>query len=104
MKWVDLVQFDAATESGKALVRATFDGTAVRLEGDAAMTARLEKDGVFSVAEQRTVRPADGEVFLTALGEEYRNAYLFATDVREGDTPVPYEAPGMTDAPPEDRP
>ncbi len=94
MKWVDLVEFDAAARKGKVLVRATLEGGTVRLEGDPDLVARLEK-GVNSWSEKKRMKPEDGEGFLKALGEEYRNPYLFATDVQEGDKPEPYEAPPM---------
>jgi hypothetical protein len=106
MKWVDLVSMDVATQNSETVARVILDGGVVRIEGDPIMKARLEKDGVFFAAEKRTVTPADGEAFLTALGQEYKNLHLFATDVQEGDEPVPYEAPEMTDIPPSksDRP
>jgi hypothetical protein len=94
MKWVDIVEFDAVSKKGNALVRATLEGGQVRLEGDDKLTSRLE-NGVFSPELGKMVKPADGEPFLKALGTEFRSAYLFATDVKEGDSPEPYEAPSM---------
>ena len=99
MKWVDLISFDAAARKGSMVVRAILENGIVHLEGNAAMTETLRKDGVFSSSARRTVTPEDGEAFLKALGEEYRNAHFFATDVREGEKPVAYEAPPMKDVP-----
>ncbi len=103
MKWVDLVEFDAAARKGKVLVRATLEGGTVRLEGDPDLVARLEK-GVNSWSEKKRMKPEDGEGFLKALGEEYRNAYLFATDVQEGEKPEPYETPAAKPVPPAEKP
>ncbi len=92
VKWVDLVEFDGAKGRGKVLVRAILDGGRVRFEGDAKLAAQLEK-GVSSYTEQKRFMPEDGEQFLKAMGEEYRNGYLYATGVKSGDKAEPFEQP-----------
>ncbi len=96
MKWVDLVEFDAIARKGKVLVRVMLEGGRARFEGDARLVGQLEKNGVFSSSAKKNVMADEGELFLKALGEKYRNAYLFATDVKEGEKPEPYEPPPVT--------
>lgn len=102
MKWVDLVEFDAAARKGEVLVRVLLEGGHVRFEGNADLVGELEKNGVFSTSAMKMVMPNDGEDFLRALGEQYNNAYLFATGVKEGEKPTPYEPPPVTKLPAND--
>lgn len=88
MQWIDISKFNPETKKAIALVRFVLDDGVVRWEGDASLGARVAHDGVFSSSLGRQVFPADGEAFLFGLGEEYRSAYFFASEVQEG-TPSP---------------
>lgn len=84
-KWVDIMRVDAAKRESKVVARCILEGGKVRCEGNESFIKNLENEGVFSLNEKKMVKPADGETFLRALGQEFKSAYLFATDVQEGE-------------------
>lgn len=89
MQWVDIGKFDPEKKGTTALVRFVLDAGQFRREGDAVLGEKISSEGVFSSSLGRQVFPADGEAFLYGLGEEYRSAYFFASDVQEGAAPPP---------------
>ncbi len=94
MKWVHLVEFDAKERTGKAVATCILENDQVHCEGNTEIVAQL-KDGVFSPFKNKKLTPEDGEAFLKALSVEFRSVYLFATDVQEGVTVLPYKTPPM---------
>lgn len=87
MQWVDIRQFDGHTRQAKVRVRFILEDGKIRWEGDKNIAETIVGTGVFSVSAGRTVTPSDGEAFLTGLGEEYRSAYISASDINEGSSP-----------------
>lgn len=87
MQWVDISQFDGQTRESKVRVRFILENGKIRWEGDKSVAESIANTGVYSVVAGRTVTPEDGEAFLAGLGDEYRSAYLTASDVNEGSAP-----------------
>ena len=94
MKWVHLVEFDAQNREGKVVATFVLEDGKIRGVGNEALLSNMHR-GIFSPFENKRVTGDDGEIFLNALPVEFRNAYLFATDVQEGDKILPYQTPPM---------
>lgn len=94
LQWVDLVSFDAVKQEGDLKVRCILEDGRVRFEGDEQIISDIQK-GIPEYPSGTVITPADGLRFLNALGREFRSAYFFATDVRQGDVLTPYETPPL---------
>lgn len=91
-KWVDIVEFDAMKKATSLVIRCILENGAIRFEGNPALVKKIE-GGIWRADEKKMVRPADGEAFLAALPVEFHSAYLFATEVQEGDEVKEYTLP-----------
>lgn len=63
--------------------RCSFVDDRVVCEGDTDLVNSLEKDGIICRSERTRIFPKDGLVFLEQLANNYKSAYLSATDVIE---------------------
>jgi len=102
LKWVDIVAVDGEKMTGSVRARCILEGGKVRIEGDEAWVKKLN-EGI-AVGPNQKFTPEDGDGFLEALAREFRSAYLFATDVKEGDKVEEYEMPPLKDAVPGPKP
>lgn len=98
VRWVDVVEVDAAERKVLRSARCVLEGGVVRCEGDPELVAHLERG--ISVTPESILRPADGKEFLYALPRVFCSAYLFATEVREGDAVRAFILPEMREVPP----
>lgn len=80
-RWVDIVAFNAEKQERNVLARCTLHGDTVHCDGEDAVVERL-RQGI-TQPDGKIVGPKDGESFLRALQNEFRSAYLFATEIQE---------------------
>jgi hypothetical protein len=94
IKWVDIVSFNAEKDAAKVVARCILEAGEIRFEGEDFIIDNI-KTGVPSVSDAKLITPQDGEKFLKALSDQYRSAYLFATDVQSGDAVKDFKIPPM---------